>query len=132
MASIGALRRTRNVGATSVSSIARQDKIAIPEVASFVALPTLLPFVTALVLATPRGRLVLLPLHSGLLGLLRQVLRCGFLRGRPALRCPVLALCLGCRMLDGRLLRRGRRTLSCGLLPRGPAWGRPVLPLSPR
>ena len=119
---------------TSILSIARQQKIVFPEIALFVAVPSLLlTFVTALVLATNRGRLVLLPLHSALLGLLRHVLRCGFLRGRPALRCPVLALCLGrrCRMLDGRL-RRGRRTMSRGLLHRGPALGRPVLPLRPR
>ena len=117
------------------SNGACRERISFPQAASFVALPTLLlAFVTALVLAAPLGRLVLLPLRSALLGLLRQVLGSGFLRGRPSLRGPVLARCLGrlWRTLDGRLLRLRRRTLNCGLLHGGPDLGRPVLPLRPR
>src|SRR5512143_1776647 len=127
--------RRRGVTRINRGAGACQEKTSFPEFASFVALPTLLlALVTALVLAAPLGRLVLLPLHGALLRLLRQVLGRGFLRGRSCLRGSVLARCLGrlWRTLAGRLLRLRRRTLNCGLLHGSPDLGRPVLPLRPR
>src|SRR5512143_1278940 len=107
--------RRRGVTRINRGAGARQEKTSFPEVASFVALPTLLlAFVTALVLAAPLRRLVLLPLHGALLRLLRQVLGRGFLRGRSCLRGSVLARCP----------RRLWRTLAGRLLPlHGPLLG---------